>query len=110
MPSTLPTYDEVIGRNGISDANYNEHIMSLVAPGKLNVLTIHAEVEGISKLHLFSEFINRIHQKGWNLAPLGSLLKDSKHFQECPMVKEQVPGREGWVSVQGGINSVDRPI
>ena len=30
IPVTLPTYDEVIGENGISDYNYNEYILSLI--------------------------------------------------------------------------------
>ena len=46
IPVTLPTYDEVIGRNGIGDANYNEWLLEQVRPGGLNVLTVHAEVEG----------------------------------------------------------------
>ena len=57
IPVTLPTYDEVIGHNGISDTNYNEHLLSLIRPDKLNVLTIHAEVEGIVCLEMFDRFL-----------------------------------------------------
>ena len=47
IPSTLPTYDELIGQNGITNENYNAHLIGLLRPEKLNVLTIPAEAEGI---------------------------------------------------------------
>ena len=47
IPTTLPTYDEVIGRQGIGPANFNEFLLDQLKPGHLNVLTIHAESEGI---------------------------------------------------------------
>jgi undecaprenyl phosphate-alpha-L-ara4FN deformylase len=28
IPVTLPTYDEVIGRNGINDENYNDYLLA----------------------------------------------------------------------------------
>ena len=59
VPVTLPTYDEVIGRNGVSNDNYNEYLLGLLRPGKLNVLTIHAEVEGIVCLHMFEQFVEK---------------------------------------------------
>ena len=63
IPVTLPTYDEVIGRNGISDRNYNEFLVSLLNPEGLNVLAIHAEVEGISRIELFDDFLQRVSTK-----------------------------------------------
>ena len=57
IPVTLPTYDEVIGRDGITNENYNEYLLSLITPDKLNVLTIHAEVEGIICEKMFDDFL-----------------------------------------------------
>lgn len=48
VPTTLPTYDEIVGKNGITSGNYNDYILKLIRPARLNVLTIHAEVEGIA--------------------------------------------------------------
>ncbi|MDD4872287.1 MAG: polysaccharide deacetylase family protein, partial [Kiritimatiellae bacterium] len=101
IPVTLPTYDEVIGRNGISDDNYNEYILSLIKPDVLNVLTIHAEVEGIAKLQLFSDFIRRLDKKGGKFITLGTFLSEGKIAKHAEILNERIEGREGWVTVQG---------
>lgn len=102
IPVTLPTYDEVIGENGISDDNYNEHILSLIKPDKLNVLTIHAEVEGIACFRMFEKFIRMAQARGISLVPLKSFLSDSLQPEQSAMIKREVPGREGWMALQHG--------
>lgn len=57
IPVTLPTYDEVIGRDEVSDSNYNDFLLAQLDPEKLNVLTIHAEVEGIACFEMFERFL-----------------------------------------------------
>ena len=100
IPVTLPTYDEVIGRNGVSDETYNAYLISLLRPGGLNVLTIHAEVEGILCLGMFDQFLQMVRSMGGTLTPLGELLMDSHDIQKAVMVPQEIPGREGWVSCQ----------
>ncbi|MCX6349167.1 MAG: polysaccharide deacetylase family protein [Candidatus Aureabacteria bacterium] len=101
IPTTLPTYDEVIGRNGIGDGNYNEHILGLVGENALNVLTIHAEAEGMKCSGLFEDFLERSRKRGIEFVPLGSLLPGD--FFPLPggtISAGEVPGREGWVAVE----------
>ncbi len=105
IPVTLPTYDELIGRNGISDKNYNESIMSRLDPDGLNVLTIHAEVEGISRFPLFENFVKLARDKGVSFAPLGNLLKTSPPAIQAAVIEGEVPGREGYCSCQAGISA-----
>ncbi len=100
IPVTLPTYDEVIGRNGISDSNYNEYILSLFDHEGLNVLTIHAEVEGIAKMPLFKDFLQKAADKGISFVPLGNFLQDLTSIDTSRMGTGQLAGREGWVSFQ----------
>jgi undecaprenyl phosphate-alpha-L-ara4FN deformylase len=100
IPTTLPTYDEVIGQGGISDRNYNEYIMTLMGPGRLNILTIHAEVEGISRLTLFNKFLRMAGSKGISFVPLGAFLTEGRKIKSAVIVKEIIKGREGWVSCQ----------
>jgi undecaprenyl phosphate-alpha-L-ara4FN deformylase len=100
IPATLPTYDEVIGRNGISEKTYNEFVISRLAPKKLNVLTIHAEAEGIVCLEMFGRFLQTVRSMGGRLVPLGELLMDARDIQPGVMVPREIPGREGWVSCQ----------
>jgi undecaprenyl phosphate-alpha-L-ara4FN deformylase len=95
IPVTLPTYDEVIGRDGISDANYNARLLSLIRPGRLNVLAVHAEVEGMSRLDLFSEFLAISLARNLTWAPLGDLLPDPSHVPEGSITVAEMPGREG---------------
>ncbi|MEJ2701389.1 MAG: 4-deoxy-4-formamido-L-arabinose-phosphoundecaprenol deformylase [Sedimentisphaerales bacterium] len=100
IPVTLPTYDEVVGRDGISDDNYNEHMLSLIEPEKLNVLTIHAEVEGITRLGLFKQFLEMAKAQGLSFLPLGKLLDGSTVPDRAGIVRREIRGREGWVCCQ----------
>lgn len=100
IPVTLPTYDEVIGRNGISDLNYNEFLISLFKPEGLNVLAIHAEVEGISRIELFNDFLQRATSRGARFVQLGALLENSPRIAHDFIVNRKVPGRQGWVCCQ----------
>ncbi len=101
IPVTLPTYDELAGRNGISDRNYHDYIFGLLKPDGLNVLTIHAEVEGIAKLHLFAEFIRRIRRNGHDVLPLETVFSEVKDCKYAEIRKCAIEGRDGWVAVQG---------
>ena len=100
VPVSLPTYDEVVGRNGVSDANYNTYILSLVATGNLNVLTIHAEAEGITGLAMFDCFVKGAASRGASLVPLGDLLSDAPDPGHGVVVPGKIPGRDGWVACQ----------
>ena len=101
VPVNLPTYDEVIGRNGITDANYNDYILSLIDPAGMNGLTIHAEVEGIARHELFRNFIKTFQSKGGTFVPLGTVLSERGARLQAPVVSGPLPGREGWVAHQG---------
>lgn len=103
IPVTLPTYDEVIGRQGISNHNYNEYLLSLLQPDGLNVLTIHAEVEGMECLTMFAQFLKQAQSRGACFCPLGALLTNSK-IERASMIFKTIPGREGWVSCQETIS------
>ena len=96
IPTTLPTYDEIIGTHGITDTNYNEHLFSLLQPDQLNVLTIHAEVEGLSRFELFRAFLETAREREIEIVSLGELLP-SKPLAST-LLQEEILGREGWVA------------
>jgi undecaprenyl phosphate-alpha-L-ara4FN deformylase len=100
IPVTLPTYDEAIGHKGVSAANYNDYIFSLMKPEDLNVLTVHAEVEGISCAKMFDQFLKKARTKGISLVPLGSFLKENIPVGNASIVPGKMSGREGWISIQ----------
>jgi len=100
IPATLPTYDEVIGRNGITNQNYNAHLFSLIQPDQLNVLTIHAEVEGGICHSLFEDFLVQAAKRHIEIVPLGELLGSDESLPEDAIVPRVLPGREGWIACQ----------
>lgn len=100
IPVTLPTYDEIIGQNGITDANYNEQLLSMLKPDELNVLTIHAEVEGIARHELFTEFLQLATRKRVGFVPLGTLLPPGNQIPPGSFDSGPVAGREGNVCRQ----------
>ena len=100
IPVTLPTYDEIIGYNGISDTNYNDYILSLMRPEKLNVLTVHAEVEGIICLEMFDRFLKMARSIGADFVPLKALLSSSQGIRLSKIIAKEISGRDGWVSCQ----------
>ena len=102
IPVTLPTYDEIIGRYGIHHENYNAHLLSLIEPDRLNVLTIHAEAEGIVYGDLFERFLDMAHERGVVCRALGSFMGTQSVTDHAPVIRRTLTGREGWVAVQGG--------
>jgi len=101
IPTTLPTYDEVAGRDGVTQATYNESVLRQLQPGRLNVLTIHAEVEGIVCHDLFHRFLAEAQTRDWQMTPLRELLPaDPATLPEGRVVPLRQPGREGWLGAQ----------
>jgi undecaprenyl phosphate-alpha-L-ara4FN deformylase len=100
IPTTLPTYDEVIGLHGISERNYNEYMLSKIAPDRMNVLTIHAEVEGGATAPMFDSFLEAARRRGCSFSPLRQILDGNANPQPGGIRQGRVEGREGWVATQ----------
>lgn len=103
IPVTMPTYDELIGRNGVTDANYNDVLLEQIQPGKLNILTIHAEVEGMAKSELFEAFLNVAAGRQITFAPLGELLPEVASIPRGRITDAEIGGRDGSLCIQAAI-------
>jgi len=102
IPVTLPTYDEVIGKNGVTEENYNDVLLECFQPAQLNVLTIHAEVEGIVCARMFDDFLGRAKRRLIHFVPLKKLLpEDLTTIESAKVMTQPLPGREGGVCWQG---------
>ncbi len=107
IPVTLPTYDEVVGRNHITDDNYNDTLLEMIRPKQLNVLTVHAEVEGISKADLFVEFLQKARQRNIIFVPLRNLLPDIDSIPTGSIQQCTIAGREGTLCMQADLPTND---
>ncbi|MCJ7557959.1 MAG: 4-deoxy-4-formamido-L-arabinose-phosphoundecaprenol deformylase [Gammaproteobacteria bacterium] len=103
IPATLPTYDEMVGRDGVTDKNFNQTMLDMIKDGRLNVLTVHAEVEGIAKKELFDQFLASARDNGIQFVPMGHLLPPLEQIPEAKIVQGKVAGREGVFCLQGTI-------
>jgi undecaprenyl phosphate-alpha-L-ara4FN deformylase len=103
LPVNLPTYDEVIGRDGISAAQYNAHLLGMMKADTYQLYTIHAEVEGGSQLALFDAMLREAKQRGIRFVPLRDIAGalDVALLPQCTLGRGTVAGREGWVAVKG---------
>ena len=99
VPTTLPTYDELIGLKSTS-VTYNEDLLNLITPDRLNILTIHAEAEGIGCLAMFQDFLSRAEQRNVVFKPLGDMLSQTEKITTSVVHKKTVPGRDGWLAFQ----------
>jgi undecaprenyl phosphate-alpha-L-ara4FN deformylase len=104
VPTTLPTYDELIGLK-CTPETYNEHLLRMIRSDHLNVLTIHAEVEGIRCLHLFDDFLDKARRREIVFKPLGAILRQTQEIVESGIQKSTAPGRDGWIARQGGLSN-----
>lgn len=101
IPVTLPTYDEVLGRNGVTDENYNDHQISLLKEDQLNVLTIHAEAEGGRCSAMFEAYLDKVLALGYHVIPMGEAAEAVRHSApDGEMKLQSFPGREGELACQ----------
>jgi undecaprenyl phosphate-alpha-L-ara4FN deformylase len=100
VPVTLPTYDEVVGRNGVTNANYNGWLIGRIRPNDLNVLTVHAEVEGINRAGLFDAFLTDCTRRGVALKPLRDILRAGATYERGAIAQAPIAGRDGDVCWQ----------
>jgi undecaprenyl phosphate-alpha-L-ara4FN deformylase len=105
IPVTLPTYDEMIGRDGITDENFNERLLDMIRDDRLNVLTVHAEVEGAGKAELFSRFLQAAKERHIRFTPLGKLLPGAESIPLGRIRQATFAGREGTLCVQDLLSS-----
>ena len=100
IPTTLPTLDELLGQ-GLSGEQSLERLLESIGEARLDVLTIHAEVEGGSYADLFAGFLDRLADRVRfvRLVDCARALDDGL-LPVCEVVQATRPGRAGMVSCQ----------
>ena len=70
LPTTLPTLDELIGRDDLAGVDPVDHLLALTQDGADHVFTLHAELEGGAYLEGFERLLNAWRARGFDLTDL----------------------------------------
>ncbi|RYF05601.1 MAG: xylanase, partial [Deltaproteobacteria bacterium] len=110
MPTTLPTLDELLGREidgvTLTTSNIAAHLLRLTAdPVRDHVYTLHAELEGQKLAPIFEQLLSGWRAQGYDLASMADYYDKIK---DLPLPQRglswgQVPGRSGELIVPGAL-------
>ncbi|NVN92746.1 MAG: 4-deoxy-4-formamido-L-arabinose-phosphoundecaprenol deformylase [Desulfuromonadales bacterium] len=104
IPTTLPTADEILGQNGISPATLPDYYLDSLQEG-LNVLTVHAEMEGGAIRPSFVALLERLAARGIRCVTLREAAELIRNAPDCHLYMGELPGRAGQVALQGEVVS-----
>lgn len=99
IPTTLPTMDELWGLPGITEETLPDIWMQGLR-NEWNVLTVHAEMEGISQLGCFENFLERTKAQGVAFLTLEEIAGQTTPGRH-EIVQATLPGRAGTLAIQG---------
>lgn len=94
IPTTLPTMDELLGWGGVWPENVAEKLAGMIRADRLNVFTLHAEVEGRALAPAFEQFLQRLKDQGVRFLRLVDAAGET--LTAC------AAGARGGVRVRGG--------
>lgn len=109
IPSTLPTFDELMGRPEYPDDQIVAHYMKLMraaetASGGTQVFTLHAEIEGMGRRGLFQQLLAACEKAGVEFVRMDEYARELLANRAAIPVRDQVlaeiDGRSGVVAAQ----------
>lgn len=113
LPTTLPTFDELIGLDGCTAATVADVLLERsLRPAPLgHVFTLHAEIEGGKLLSAFEHLLHNWQQRGLQPCSLRELYRHlPAKLPECPVTLGEIPGRSGSLACQGDPRSFMEPL
>ncbi|HMC12929.1 MAG TPA: polysaccharide deacetylase family protein [Gallionellaceae bacterium] len=105
LPTTLPTLDELINRDGITPQNVALHLLRLTEnpPATGHVFTLHAELEGGKMLPEFEQLLSGWKAQGYELVSMRQYFQNIRGTPPRHEVKmREIEGRSGALAVQAG--------
>jgi undecaprenyl phosphate-alpha-L-ara4FN deformylase len=100
LPTTLPTFDELLGRDNIDESNIAESVFARSRtasdPG-VQVFTLHAELEGLRLLDAFERLLLKWRECGADLARMERILEiaTQRGMPNRAVIMDSVAGRSG---------------
>lgn len=106
VPTTLPTFDELLDRDGCSADNVHERLLAMTAeapPQTGHVFTVQADLEGQALLPAFMKLLEGWKNQGYELISLGGLLEsvDASRLPRHEVIRGKVAGRPCSIMLQG---------
>jgi peptidoglycan/xylan/chitin deacetylase (PgdA/CDA1 family) len=110
LPTTLPTLDELIGVDGITQDNVADRLLEMTgtAPDAGHVFTLHAELEGLKFLPILDRLLIGWRKQGYRLGALRTLANEMTldALPRHTVIEGTVSGRTGALLVQGPLSSI----
>jgi undecaprenyl phosphate-alpha-L-ara4FN deformylase len=104
IPTTLPTSDELLGTDEVKkDRGLEIYYLDRIHEDGVNVLGVHAEIEGIRYSEWLRKFLARSRQNGAQFPLLSEIAR--RNLTTAPaseVVRREIPGRTGTVACQNG--------
>jgi undecaprenyl phosphate-alpha-L-ara4FN deformylase len=99
IPTTLPTLDEILAWDNTPKYKALQVLSNLPVKGKLNVFTLHTEVEGQAYLDFFKTLLENWIDEGFKFSTLkGAMENLNPKLLPTKMLSErEIPGRSGTV-------------
>ncbi|MCE9650780.1 MAG: 4-deoxy-4-formamido-L-arabinose-phosphoundecaprenol deformylase [Parvibaculum sp.] len=105
IPTTLPTLDELMGRPEYPAETLADVLLSRLEPGRFDVFTIHAEIEGMSMIDWFGRFLDRARAAGVafvsSAGEAANLNAHAATVRVAELAQGGVDGRSGTMAVEG---------
>ena len=104
LPTTLPTLDELMNRDGVTLENIAQHILQMTAdaPEIGHVYTLHAELEGQKWMPIFEQLLQGWQAQGYELVSMQKYLQglDISALPRHEVRMLEVEGRVGTLASQ----------
>jgi len=105
LPTTLPTLDEMIGLDGVTEENVAAHLLERTQDSGTgdHVFTLHAELEGMRLAPAFEQLLFGWKAQGWTLGPTRAMFEavEPMALPRCETGPGTIAGRSGTLLVQG---------
>jgi undecaprenyl phosphate-alpha-L-ara4FN deformylase len=103
LPTTLATFDELIGLNGVTETTVTEPLLAQTAAGdRDHVFTLHSELEGQKLLPSFEALLKGWQTQGYRLGSLAEQAAgiDRRHLPKGRVEMGELAGRSGLLALQ----------
>ena len=111
LPTTLPTFDELIGRDGVDEDNVAEALLRHTANVHDQVFTLHAELEGSLLAPALQRLLRGWRDQGHDLVSLARYHEHvrGRQLPRWPVAWGEVPGRSGELIVAPAAHASTSP-